>query len=70
MPQSLSNILLHLIFSTKDRQPWLEKGVREKAHAFLAGAVRQCECEASITKKNTTTPAPSRRNTEPFLPNN
>jgi len=70
MPQSLSNILLHLIFSTKDRQPWLEKGVREKAHAFLAGAVRQCECEASITKKNTTTPAPSRRNTEPFFPNN
>jgi len=46
MPQSLSNILVHLIFSTKDRQPWLGKDVREKAHAFLAGAVRQCECEA------------------------
>lgn len=46
MPQSLSNILLHLIFSTKDRHPWLEKGIREKSHAFLAGAVRQCDCEA------------------------
>jgi len=46
MPQSLSNILLHLIFSTKDRHPWLEPGIRKKAHAFLAGAVRQCECEA------------------------
>ena len=46
MPQSLSNILLHLIFSTKDRQPWLKPGIREKTHAFLAGAVRQCDCEA------------------------
>ena len=46
MPQSLSTIILHLIFSTKDRHPWLETGVREKAHAFLAGAVRQCDCEA------------------------
>ncbi|MDZ4742624.1 MAG: IS200/IS605 family transposase [Verrucomicrobiota bacterium] len=46
MPQSLSNILIHLIFSTKDRQPWLEKDVREKTHAFLAGAARQCDCEA------------------------
>jgi REP element-mobilizing transposase RayT len=46
MPQSLSNILLHLIFSTKDRRPWLEDGIRQKTHAFLAGTVRQSECEA------------------------
>jgi putative transposase len=46
MPQSLSNILIHLIWSTKDRHPWLTPGIREKAHAFLAGAVRQCDCEA------------------------
>ena len=46
MPQSLSNILVHVIWSTKDRQPWLEPGIREKTHAFLAGAVRRCDCEA------------------------
>ena len=46
MPQSLSNILIHLIWSTKDRHPWLEPGIREKTHAFLAGAVRQYDCEA------------------------
>ncbi len=46
MSQSLSNILIHLIWSTKDRHPWLEPGIREKTHAFLAGAVRQCDCEA------------------------
>jgi putative transposase len=46
MPQSLSNILIHLIWSTKDRHPWLEPGICEKTHAFLAGVVRQCDCEA------------------------
>ena len=46
MPQSLSKILVHLIWRTKDRHPWLEPDIREKTHAFLAGAVRQCDCEA------------------------
>ena len=46
MPQSLSNILIHLIWSTRDRHPWLEPSIRDKTHAFLAGAVRQCDCEA------------------------
>lgn len=46
MPQSHSNILIHLIWRTKDRHPWLKSGLREKAHAFLAGAVRQLDCEA------------------------
>jgi putative transposase len=46
MPQSLSNILIHLIWSTKDRHPWLVDGIRKKTHAFLAGAVRKCDCEA------------------------
>ena len=46
MPQSLSNILIHLIWSTKDRHPWLGPAIRERTHAFLAGAVRQMDCEA------------------------
>lgn len=46
MPQSLSNILIHLIWSTNGRHPWLDPGIREKTHAFLAGTVRQCDCEA------------------------
>jgi len=46
MPQSLSLILLHVVWSTKDRQPWLQSGIRERTHAFLAGAVRTCDCEA------------------------
>lgn len=46
MSQSLANILLHLIFSTKDRRGWLWNDIRSRAHAFLAEAVRQCQCEA------------------------
>ena len=46
MPQSLSNILVHLIWSTKERRPWLEPSIRPKTHAFLSGVVRECGCEA------------------------
>ena len=30
MPQSLSNILVHLIWSTRDRRPCLDVSIREK----------------------------------------
>jgi putative transposase len=36
MPQSLSKIILHIIFSTKDREPWLDSDVRPRMHAYLA----------------------------------
>jgi hypothetical protein len=28
MPQSLSQVILHIIFSTKDRRPWLDPAIR------------------------------------------
>lgn len=46
IPQSLSNILIHLVWSTKDRHPWLSPGIREQTHAFPAGAVRHMDCQA------------------------
>lgn len=36
MPQSLSKVILHIIFSTKNREPWLEADVRPRMHAYLA----------------------------------
>ena len=46
MPQSLSNILIHTIFSTKDRQPFLrEQNVRADMHAYLGGVIRTLECD-------------------------
>lgn len=36
MPQSLANIYIHLIFSTKDRAPLLTDTIRDSLHAYLA----------------------------------
>jgi len=39
MPQSLVQIYVHIVFSTKDRAPFLEdKAFRERLHAYLVGA--------------------------------
>ena len=40
MPQSLSKVILHIIFSTKDREPWLNSQVRPRMHAYLATICR------------------------------
>jgi REP element-mobilizing transposase RayT len=36
MPQSLSKVILHITFSTKNREPWLESHVRPRVLAYLA----------------------------------
>ena len=36
MPQSLANIYIHLIFSTKERLPFLTRQVRPDLHAYMA----------------------------------
>ncbi|MCW5771483.1 MAG: IS200/IS605 family transposase [Rhodospirillaceae bacterium] len=47
MPQSLSAIYLHLIFSTKGRRPWLaDDAVRTRLHAYLAAASGVLDCPA------------------------
>jgi putative transposase len=45
MPQSLSKVLLHIIFSTKNREPWLEPTVRPRMHAYLATICRELGAE-------------------------
>ena len=39
MPQSLSQILVHLVFSTKNRDPWLADDIRDELHAYVGGIV-------------------------------
>ena len=46
MPQSLSLVIIHVIFSTKDRHPFLDPDVRSKLHAYLATVARNTDCEA------------------------
>jgi putative transposase len=45
MPQSLSNVILHVIFSTKNREPWLDSGVRPRMHAYLATICRDLRAD-------------------------
>ena len=40
MPQSLSNVILHIIFSTKYREPRLDSSIRPRMHAYLATTCR------------------------------
>ena len=45
MPQSLSYLLVHVVFSTKDRAPTLDESVRQRLHAYLATVARKLGCE-------------------------
>jgi len=45
MPQSLANVLVHIIFSTKNRYPFLaDKDIRNKMHAYLGGTSKNLGC--------------------------
>jgi len=45
MPQSLSKVILQIVFSTKNREPWLEPDVRPRMHAYLATVCRDLGAE-------------------------
>ena len=45
MPQSLSIVYLHLVFSTKERRPFLrDKTVRDSLHGYLGGISKKLDC--------------------------
>ena len=45
MPQSLSNVLVHLVFSTKERRPFLQDAAKRDAmHRYLAGISERLDC--------------------------
>ncbi|MBF0246066.1 MAG: transposase [Planctomycetes bacterium] len=46
MPQSLAKVLLHLVFSTKNRHKSITPNIQPKLYAYLAGACRQLGSEA------------------------
>jgi len=49
MPQSLSAVYIHLVFSTKDRRPWLrDRSLRQALHAYVGSVSRQLDCPALI----------------------
>ena len=41
MPQSLTNLLYHFIFSTKNRQPWIDAELRPRLHQYIGGIINE-----------------------------
>jgi REP element-mobilizing transposase RayT len=50
MPQSLANVLLHIVFSTKHRQPFLRPpSLRHVMEGYLVGTLQNLHCPSLIT---------------------
>jgi len=48
MPQSLSLMIVHIVFSTRDRRPSIDESVRSKLHSYLATVARNAGCECYL----------------------
>ena len=49
MPQSLANVLLQIVFSTKNRYPFLSNDdIRKQMHAYLGGTCNNIACQVII----------------------
>ncbi len=44
MPQSLSQIYIHLVFGTKNRAPFLDPAIRPRLYAYTAGVLNNLGC--------------------------
>ena len=48
MPQSLSSVLIHLVFSTKNREPFISPAVEAELHPYMATIFRDHESPSLI----------------------
>jgi putative transposase len=49
MPQSLAKIMVHIIFSTKNREPFLiDASIRSELHAYLAARLKHSDSPALV----------------------
>src|SRR5271166_5627162 len=49
MPQSFSGIHVHLVFSTRDRRPFLvDPDLRAQTHAYLGGICKNLACDPLV----------------------
>ncbi len=44
MPQSLAKVYVHLVFSTKTREPIVPSELRPELHAYMGGVLREMDC--------------------------
>ncbi len=49
MPQSLAKIIVHTVFSTKERRPFLrDQALREELHRYLGGILSHLDCQPIV----------------------
>jgi putative transposase len=48
MPQSLARLHVHLIFSTKNREPKLSDNIRQPLHSYIAVVLQNFKCPAVL----------------------
>lgn len=48
MSHAFTNVLLHIVFGTRERLPQITSEIRPELHAYLGGMVRECEGETLI----------------------
>jgi REP element-mobilizing transposase RayT len=48
MAHSLARLHVHLVFSTKHREAWIQDAVRQGLHAFMSGALDKLDSPAMI----------------------
>jgi putative transposase len=48
MSQSLASILIHLIYSTKNREPWLTPAIESELYAYQASVFQAMHCPAIV----------------------
>ncbi len=49
MPQSLAKILVHVVFSTKNREPIISREIRPSLHAYITGILENQRCPSLQT---------------------
>src|SRR4051794_18633224 len=48
MPQSLSSVIIHLVYSTKNREPFIHESVEPDLHAYLATVFKSLRSPAIV----------------------
>ena len=48
MPQSLSSVLIHLVFSTKNREPFITPAIEAELHPYMAKIFRENDSPSLI----------------------
>ena len=48
MAHTFTNLLSHIVFSTKNREPWLTAEIKPRLFSYLGGIFREMECKALL----------------------